>query len=165
MEGKNPAEAEVHDNRREADQHRQIAFIECIKRGNQDLVRGIGDQADRITTQRRGRLFRGKGGEPAVFVDQADDGIGENDQAYRRWNRQKHDQPDSVRKSPAELTHIPQRHAARDQGKRHGRDRYAEDSERQLHEAKRDVEPTDRPSGGKRRRCCCQDVYRTRWPR
>jgi hypothetical protein len=50
----------IERDREKADQHREIAPIQCVKRGREDFDRRILHQPDRIKSQRRSRLLRGR---------------------------------------------------------------------------------------------------------
>src|SRR2546423_12473598 len=108
-------QAEIHDNGAKADEHRQVAFIQGVESRRENFVRGIGDESDRITTQGKRGLFGGEGVETSVLVNQADDRIGENDQADGGRNREQHYEPDRVGKRAAKFFLVAERCAARNE--------------------------------------------------
>src|SRR5262245_54646033 len=55
-------------DRAKADEHRQMSFVERIEGWSENLVGGISDKSDRITTQSESRLLRGERIEATMFV-------------------------------------------------------------------------------------------------
>ena len=73
----------------------------------------------------RGRLGR----KPAVLIDERDDGFREDHEADRGWNRQQHDEAQSMREGSAKFGFISKRGAARNQWKSDCGDGDAENAE------------------------------------
>ena len=144
VKGEEPVQAKIHRDGTEADQHRQIPLIERIEGGREDFDGGITDEPDRVKPERfrgvRGRV----GGKPAVLINEADDRLRQNHEADGGWNREQHDEPHGVRERAAKFFFVAQRGAARNERERDGRDRDAENAERQLHETKGNVQPRHR---------------------
>src|SRR3954465_11029737 len=78
-----------------------------------------------------------------MLVDQADYWLRQNNKADGGWNRQQHHEPHGMSERAAKLRFVPERGTARNEGESDGCDCDTENSEGQLHETKRNVEPTD----------------------
>src|SRR4029453_805109 len=68
-----PIQREIDGNGREADEHRQMTFVERVKRRREHFVRGISSKTDCIKTKRSRRLNRGFLREAAMLVNQVND--------------------------------------------------------------------------------------------
>ena len=143
MKSEKPVQSEVHRDRNQTNDHRQMPLIERIESRREHFHPRIAGQPDRIKTQSRRRLHRRLRGKSPVLINQRDDWFGENDQADRGRNREQHDQPHGVRERAAKFLRVAQRRAPRNERQGNGRDRDAENAERKLHETKSDVEPGD----------------------
>ena len=70
MKGEEPVQCEIYRDRNQTNEHRQMAFIERVKCGREHFHPRITGQPDRIETQGRGRLNRGRRGETSVLINQ-----------------------------------------------------------------------------------------------
>ena len=139
-----PIEKKVCADCEKAHQHRRVAFADCVKRRRQHFQRRIGGKANGIKLQRASSLSRHLGGEPAVLINHADDRQRKHRQSDRRRNGKQKRQPHSARKNRAKLSRVPERGALRHQRQRNCPDGHTKNSQRQLHQAKRNVEPAHR---------------------
>jgi len=129
----------------EAHDHRSLAPIKGVERRHEDFHRRVGGEANRVEAQSRGRLLGLKGIEAPVLVEHRDNGFREDDEADGRGNRQQKCQPQAAGKLAAEPDAIACGDETRQHWQRDRREGDAKYSERQLHEAKGDREPEDRP--------------------
>ena len=79
-----------------------------------------------------------------MLVNQTDDRLGQNDQPDRGRNREQHHQPHRMRERAAKFDLVAERGAAGNEWKRNRGNGDAENPQRQLHEAKRNVQPGHR---------------------
>ena len=115
--------------------------IEC--RG-QNLDGGVPGQPDGIAGERQRGLARIGQMERPALVNRGDHRLPQHGQSHRRWHGEQKYQAQRAAQSAAELLHGAGRRAARDGGQRGRGDGHPEQSQRQLHEAKRIEKPTHR---------------------
>ena len=139
-----PVEEEIHSHGDEAHDHRRLAPVESVERRHEHLHRRIGGEPDRIEAQGGGRLLGLIGIEPAVLVENRDDGLGEDDQADGCGYGEQKGEPQATGKLAAEVDAVAGGDQTRQHRQRHRRQGDAKDPERQLHEAKGDCEPENR---------------------
>ena len=80
-------QGKIDGDGREADEHRQMTFVERVKRRREHFVRGISGETDGIKTERSRRLNRGFLREAAMLVNQVNDRFSQNDKPNRSGNR------------------------------------------------------------------------------
>src|SRR5437867_12433382 len=134
-----PIQGKIDRDGREADEHRQMAFVERVKRRREHSVRGISGETDCIKTKRGSGLDRGCLREAAVLVNQVNDRFSQNDKPNRSGNRKQQNESNRVRERRAKFACVANRRAARNQRQRYRRDRHSENSQRQLHQTKGNV--------------------------
>src|SRR5882724_6450276 len=144
-ESKKPVEKEIRTDCQKTYHHRSVAFTDRVERRRQYFQGRVGNEADCIKLQRTCSLLRHFGSEPSVLVNHTDDWRSQNRQSDRRWNRKQEGEPHSTSQDRAKLGRVSESGALRDQRKSDGADCDSENSQGQLHQAKRDVEPTHRP--------------------
>ena len=144
-EGEKPVEKEIRADCQKTHHHWRVAFADRVERGRQHFQRRIRNEPDRIKSQRARSLLRRLRVEVPVLVNHANDWRRQHCQPNGRGNRKQKRQPHSARKNRAELSRVPQRGALRNQWQRHCPDGHSKNSQRQLHQAKRNVEPAHRP--------------------
>ena len=138
-----PVQSCIRDDRSEADDCRRTSIFERIERWHQDLDVCIAREPDAVRDQslrgHRGVMRR----EASVLVDETDDLRRERHESDRcRQAKREHQAQRCDDRGPKALQ-IRGGSAARDLRERDDPDRDAEQPDRQLHEAKGDVEPGD----------------------
>src|SRR5437867_10413087 len=144
MKSKKPVQPKIHRDGKKTDEHGQMALIESIKCRGENFDARVASKTERIKAKRRGSLKRGRGSETPMLINQTYDRFCQNDQPDRGRNREQHHEPHGVRKSAAKLGRITESRTPGNQRQRNRRDGDAENSERQLHQPERNVQPSHR---------------------
>ena len=127
------------DPRRHHDRH--AAAAEGVERRRHDPDDRIADQADGIELQRRGGRYRVGRRKVAVLENHRDNRPRQDDQPNRRRQVEQQHQAERVRERRSNARVIPFGHHARNRRRRGRRDRDAEQPDRQIHQAKCEIEP------------------------
>ena len=126
-----------------ADHHRRLAATDGVEGGREHFHPGVGGEAGCVEAEGGGALLDVVSADFAVFIDHAEDRIGEHPQTDACGQGEEKDEADSACERAAKINAIAERCAARKEGQDDRADCDAEHSERKLHEAEGVVQPRD----------------------
>src|SRR6266550_4935383 len=141
---KKPVQKKIRTDCQKTYDHRRIAFADRVERRRQHFQHRVRNKTDRVKFQRARSLSRHFGSEPSVLVNDADDRRCKHCEPYGRWDRQQEGEPHPTRKDCTKLVRVSDGSTLRYQWKSNCPDRDTEDSQRQLHQPKCNVEPAHR---------------------
>ena len=148
------AQAQVGEHRDDAQRHRHPAATERIEHRRRNACRRVADEPDGIQAQRRGGGGGVAGREVPTFEQQADDLGGEGDEAAGGRDVHHQHQRQSLRNGASHGVAVVPRSVTGGRRQHRRRDRDPEEAKRQVHHAKRILQPRHRAgalAGGEQR--------------